>query len=264
MLHFVLLCIVRVSPNERTRHFVKYMKMALQAYLESVGDLIDAVFPTLGTDNDLIDGAIYTPLNCNAAFINGLCLNRLPGESKVYLSADKIMEVDHQEEFPSELLNTITVSGLPDHELELKEECPVILIRNLQGGPNNSLKNGTRMTVVKMMDRVLECEIAIGAQKGKRVFLPRIPMTDKSNEFPFTLVRRQFPVKLAFCLTINKVKSFSTLALALARASVLEVRMRTCVWGTHFEVCLEPYSSQTVSLTIFVKKQKLLEMPCNF
>ena len=36
------------------------------------------------------------------------------------------------------------------------------------------------------------------------------------------------------------------------------------VYGTHFEVCLEPYSSQTVSLTIVVKKQKLLEMPCNF
>ena len=115
------------------------------------------------------------------------------------------MEDDHKEEFPTELLNTITVSGLPDHELKLKEGCPVILIRNLQGGPNNSLKNGTRMIVLKMMDRVLECEIAIGAQKGNRIFLPRIPMTDKSNEFPFTIVRRQFPVKLAFCLTINKV-----------------------------------------------------------
>ena len=33
VLRFVLLYIVRVSPNERTRHFVKYMKMALQAYL---------------------------------------------------------------------------------------------------------------------------------------------------------------------------------------------------------------------------------------
>ena len=132
--------------------------------------------------------------------------DQLPGESKVYLSADKIMEVDHKEEFPTELINTITVSGLPDHELELKEGCPVILIRNLQGGPNNSLKNGTRMIVIKMMERVLECELATGALKGKRVFLPRIPMTDKSNEFPFTIVRRQFPLKLAFCLTINKVK----------------------------------------------------------
>ena len=62
------------------------------------------------------------------------------------------------------------------------------------------------MIVIQMMERVIECEIAIGAQKGQRVFLPRIPMTDKSSEFPFTLVRRQFPVKLAFSLTINKVK----------------------------------------------------------
>ena len=53
-----------------------------------------------------------------------------------------------------------------------------------------------------------------------------------------------------------------------SKASVLEARMRTCMWRaggvTHFEVCLEPYSSQTVSLTFFVKKQKLLEMPCDF
>ena len=33
VIYSVLLYIVRVSPNERTRHFVKYMKMALQAYL---------------------------------------------------------------------------------------------------------------------------------------------------------------------------------------------------------------------------------------
>ena len=51
------------------------------------------------------------------------------------------------------------------------------------------------MIVVKMMDRVLECEVAFGTQKGLRVFLPRIPMHDKSNELPFTIVRRQFPAR---------------------------------------------------------------------
>ena len=74
----------------------------------------------------------------------------------------------------------------------------------LSGGPESSLRNGTRMIVKKMMDRVLECEVAIGSKKGLRIFLPRIPMHDKSNELPFTIVRRQFPVRLAFCLTINK------------------------------------------------------------
>ena len=75
----------------------------------------------------------------------------------------------------------------------------------ISGGPKSSLRNGTRMVVVKMMDRVLECEVAVGTQRGLRVFLPRIPMHDKSNELPFTIVRRQFPVRLAFCPTINKV-----------------------------------------------------------
>ena len=68
------------------------------------------------------------------------------------------------------------------------------------------------MKVIKMMDRVLECQVVVGTQKGLRVFLPRIPMHDRSEEFPFTIVRRQFPVRLAFCLTINKVgkvKSFT-------------------------------------------------------
>jgi ATP-dependent DNA helicase PIF1 len=66
------------------------------------------------------------------------------------------------------------------------------------------------MKVIKMMDRVLECEVVVGTQKGLRVFLPRIPMHDRSEEFPFTIVRRQFPVRLAFCLTINKVGTVSS------------------------------------------------------
>ena len=47
-------------------------------------------------------------------------------------------------------------------------------------------------------------QVAVGTDKGTRVFLPRIPIYDRSNEFPFTLVRRQFPLRLAFAVTINK------------------------------------------------------------
>ena len=38
VIYFVLLYIVRGPPNERTRHFGKYMKMALQAYLKTSGE----------------------------------------------------------------------------------------------------------------------------------------------------------------------------------------------------------------------------------
>ena len=170
--------------------------------------LIEKIFPNLGrsdlSHSEYIDASIYTPLNVDAKEINDMCLNQMPGTSRSYLSADSILEDDHKDVVPSEFLNTIAFSGMADHVLALKIGCPVILLRNLQGGVKSSLRNGTRMIVINMMDRVLECEVAIGPKRGLRVFLPRIPMHDKSNEFPFTIVRRQFPVRLAFCLTINK------------------------------------------------------------
>lgn len=54
------------------------------------------------------------------------------------------------------------------------------------------------------MERTIECEVAVGVDKGTRIFLPRIPLYDKSGEFPFTLVRKQFPLRLAFSVSINK------------------------------------------------------------
>ena len=50
-------------------------------------------------------------------------MSRLPRKERVYLSADKIIDDDENEneDFPAEVRNTLSVSGLPDHELKLKE-----------------------------------------------------------------------------------------------------------------------------------------------
>ena len=171
------------------------------------------MFPNLKSKKvapkNLIDGAIYTPLNADVKDMNDICMKLLPGKSKTYLSADSILEHDHQEAIPTEYLNSLSVSGLPDHQLELKIGAPVMLLRNLQGGQSNSLRNGTRMIIVNMMDRCLECEVATGSMRGLRVYLPRIPHHDSTGDFPFTIVRRQFPVRPAFCITINKVSKLS-------------------------------------------------------
>ena len=178
-------------------------------YLVSEKDeLIKIVFPNLkfgcyNSDN-LIAGTIYTPLNKDMKDINASCIMEFPGEEKEYLSADSILEDDHRDAIPVEFLNELTPSGLPDHKLFLKKGCPVMLLRNLQAGPNCSLRNGTRMIVMQMMERAVECEVASGRDKGMRVFLPRIPHYDRSHDFPFTVVRRQFPLKLCFCVSVNK------------------------------------------------------------
>ena len=89
----------------------------------------------------------------------------------------------------------MNASGISDHELSLKVGAPVMLLRNLQAGPNISLRNGTRMIIIQMMDRALEVEVAVGMSNGLRIFLPRVPQYDKSGDYPFTLVRRQFPLR---------------------------------------------------------------------
>jgi len=39
---------------------------------------------------------------------------------------------------------------------------------------------------------------------GNTLFIPRIPMTPTDAGLPFTLRRRQFPVRPAFAMSINK------------------------------------------------------------
>ena len=50
---------------------------------------------------------------------------------------------------------------------------------------------------------VLRCRILGGKHAGNDVFIPRITI-DPSEDLPVNLFRRQFPVRLAFVMTINK------------------------------------------------------------
>jgi len=95
------------------------------------------------------------------------------------------------------------MSGVPPHTLTLQEGCLVILLRNMPGG----LANDTRLIVVKLMQHIIDAEIATRLDKGMRVFIPRLSITPSNTKrMPFTLRRRQFPLWPAFAMTINKAQ----------------------------------------------------------
>ena len=78
----------------------------------------------------------------------------------------------------------------------------LMLLRNLS--PRRHLCNGTRLILQEASDFLLSCKIASGEKAGEDVLIPRIELTTTDGEFPFQWKRRQFPVRPAFAMTINK------------------------------------------------------------
>ncbi|RCN27115.1 hypothetical protein ANCCAN_27152 [Ancylostoma caninum] len=180
----------------------------IPAELLSRGDIIDDVFGDITTMEDIntaVDRAILTPKNFDSLEINNKVLRRLPGEEKLCRSTDEVeceTEADTTN-FPLKFLNSLTPPGYPPHELFLKNGAIVMLLRNLR--VTQGLCNGTRLIVRHVSRHVLGCEIATGSNKGQYTLIPRIIFQPgQSDTSPCRLRRRQFPVRLAFAMTINK------------------------------------------------------------
>jgi hypothetical protein len=79
----------------------------------------------------------------------------------------------------------------------------MILLWNMPSG----LANGTRLIVVKLMQHIIDAEIATGPDKGRCVFIPRLSITPSDTKrMPFTLRQRQFPLRPTFAMNINKAQ----------------------------------------------------------
>ena len=90
--------------------------------------------------------------------------------------------------------------------MTLKIGAPVILLRNLRAGPGSGLRNGTRLIIQDMGQKVIEVEVATGVNKGNHVLLPRITIAPSDTELPFTLKRWQFPIRPCFAMSTNKAQ----------------------------------------------------------
>ena len=121
------------------------------------------------------------------------------------MSMDKV-KTDSAHINPVEFLNSLNASGHPLAHLTLKPGCPLMLFHNLD--PANGLCNGTHMMLLEVRTMVLRCSILGGDHAGDVIFIPKMSC-DPSESLPIKLCHHQFPIHLAFIMTINKAQGQS-------------------------------------------------------
>ncbi|KAG1120247.1 hypothetical protein G6F42_012790 [Rhizopus arrhizus] len=150
--------------------------------------------------------AILTPKNQDVSTINSLLLDCIPEQKLQYFSNDSICETENALQLQMEFLNAIEMGSLPPHNLELKVGAPVMLLRNID--PAAGLCNGTRLVVRSLRNNIIEGEITTGSKVGHFVSIPKIKFICAAFEgkSPYDFIRIQFPLRLAFVMTINKAQ----------------------------------------------------------
>lgn len=178
------------------------------------GSLIDEVYGRLLSGDPTLAGPILTKYlagRCILSVLNDVCnqyneliTDRLPGTAQVSTSYDEIVpdSANDTRRHPLELLHRIDLPGFPPHVLKIKKNAVVMLLRNIQ--PSLGLVNGCRLLVMDAKRHVILGRILNGSHAGQIREIPRITLTYEGRQYPFKFSRHQFPVRLAFAMTVNK------------------------------------------------------------
>ena len=191
-------------PQKLEQPFLHSIALPRQCVVNE--NITNLIFPNNLPLNDYAHRIVVTPTNDTALRLNNSILQRLPGDIVHIFSADSIHgdDLENPEQYPLNYINSLTPNGMPPHDLQLKPNCIVTLLRNIN--PRNGLCNGTRLQVVTIQQRYLQCRHITAQYNGQEVILPKIALQPSELNLPFQLRRIQFPVRLAYATTINKAQ----------------------------------------------------------
>ena len=127
---------------------------------------------------------------------------QLPGSKTVFVSADSVADQNQATVYPTEFLNAINIAGMPPQKKSLKVNALIMWLHNMD--PKHGQCNGSRYILIGVSERLLQARLLSGEHARATLLIPRILLCPSDTDLPFTLRRRQFPVRPAFAMTVNK------------------------------------------------------------
>lgn len=151
------------------------------------------------------DRAILASTNESVDSFNSEIADLRTAQLREYYACDQVKkdETGQVSDYTPEYLRTLVPQGLPLGILKLQIGMPVMLLRNYY--PKLGLCNGTRLIITALFNFCIKGRIISQDPRynGKEHIISRI-MLSTNKRLPFTLLRKQLPLRPCFSMTINK------------------------------------------------------------
>ncbi len=177
----------------------------------SYDELIEKVYANVWDSTTMI--LALTLETCDV--INRMCFAKLPGILVECPAADEFVDCIDRDAFPPDYIASLSMKGAPPWMLQLKVGAKYMCIRNLDA--SRGIINGTMLRLLQIGRRFLQMQVLTGKSEGSvELFIKsRFTVTPEASGLPFTILRTQYPIIPAYCLSVHKAQGQSLLRLGI-------------------------------------------------
>jgi len=179
--------------------------------VDSYEDLIARVYGDTWDASSMI--LALTLETCD--IINRMCFAKLPGDLVEGLAADVYVDCIDRDSYPPDYIAALSIKGAPPWMLQLKVGAKYMCIRNLDAP--RGIINGTMMRLLHIGRRYLQMQVLTGKSQGsvELIMKAKFTITPEASGLPFTMLRVQYPLIAAYCLSVHKAQGQSLLRLGI-------------------------------------------------
>ena len=183
---------------------IDYVDVPEDSRVTTITELIEAVYgPQCNNDSERQILAL-TLETCAA--VNAMCFDMLPGALTEIPAADTYVDCNNPDDFPHDYVESLDMKGAPPWLLRFKIGAKYMCIRNLD--PQRGIVNGTMLRLVWIGRYSAQFLILSGKSAGSCELFTKamFTITPEASGLPFSILRRQFPVIPAYCLSVHKAQ----------------------------------------------------------